>query len=90
MFTAPGGGKSNKKRKGGANGNNRGGPGGGLPGCGGCGGVGPIQPKNAVVTLNELKPDLEYVTVEQRGPVHLPTFVIEVTVNGEKFRGEGR
>ena len=53
-------------------------------------GVSIPAPKNAVVTLNEMKPGLEYVTVEQRGPVHLPTFVVEVEVNGEKFRGEGR
>ena len=46
--------------------------------------------KNPVVTLNEIKPGLEYAIIEQRGPVHEPTFVIEVTVNGQVFRGEGR
>jgi len=50
---------------------------------------GPVQPKNAVVTLNEYKTGLEYVLVEQRGPVHQPTFVIGVTVNGAQFLGEG-
>jgi hypothetical protein len=49
-----------------------------------------LAPKNAVVTLNEIKPGLEFAMVEQRGPVHDPVFVIEVAVNGEKFKGEGR
>ena len=47
-------------------------------------------PKNAVVTLNEIKPGLEYCLVEHSGPVHNPTFAIEVTLNGERFRGQGR
>jgi len=50
---------------------------------------GPVQPKNALVTLNEHKPGLEFVLAEQRGPVHQPTFVIRVTVNGSQFFGEG-
>jgi len=50
---------------------------------------GPVQPKNAVVTLNEYKAGLEYVMVEQKGPVHQPTFVIGVTVNGSQYLGEG-
>ena len=50
----------------------------------------PAIPKNAVVKLNEIKPGLEYCIVEHSGPVHNPTFVIEVTVNGEKFIGRGR
>ena len=43
---------------------------------------GPVQAKNALVTLNEYKTGLEYVMVDQRRPVHQPTFVIGVTVNG--------
>ena len=50
---------------------------------------GPVQAKNALVTLNEYKTGLEYVMVDQRGPVHQPTFVIGVTVNGSQFLGEG-
>ena len=50
----------------------------------------PAIPKNAVVTLNEIKPGLEYSIIEHSGPVHNPTFVIEVAINGEKFRGRGR
>lgn len=52
-------------------------------------GGGPVQTKNALVTLNEYKPGLEYVMVDQRGPVHQPVFVIRVTVNGSQFLGEG-
>lgn len=51
---------------------------------------GPAQPKNAVVTLNELRPGLEYTLSETKGPVHQPTFVLSVTVNGTTFTGEGR
>jgi len=52
-------------------------------------GGGPVQAKNALVTLNEYKPGLEYVLVDQRGPVHQPVFVIRVTINGSQFVGEG-
>ena len=47
-------------------------------------------PKNPVVALNELRPGLKYELVETKGPVHMPVFVLEVTVNGQGFRGEGR
>ena len=52
--------------------------------------VAPAIPKNAVVSLNEIKPGLEYSIIEHSGPVHNPTFVMEVSINGEKFRGRGR
>jgi len=52
--------------------------------------TGPAQPKNAVVTLNELRPGLEYTLAETKGPVHQPTFVLSVTINGTTFTGEGR
>ncbi|CAG2062086.1 unnamed protein product, partial [Timema podura] len=38
------------------------------------------QPKNAVCALNELRPGLEYTTVDQSGPVHAPTFTVSVEV----------
>jgi len=50
---------------------------------------GPVQAKNALVTLNEYKTGLEYVMMEQKGPVHQPTFLIGVTVNGTQYVGEG-
>ncbi len=43
-----------------------------------------------MVALNELRPGLKYELVETKGPVHMPVFVLEVTVNGQGFRGEGR
>ncbi len=48
-----------------------------------------VATKNAVTTLNELRPGLKYELVETKGPVHRPTFVLQVCVNGQAFRGEG-
>jgi len=53
-------------------------------------GLVPPPNKNAVVALNELRPGLEYVVAEEKGPIHQPTFVIKITVNGQDFTGEGR
>jgi len=53
-------------------------------------GLVPPPNKNAVVALNELRPGLEYVVAEEKGPIHQPTFVIRITVNGQVFVGEGR
>ena len=53
-------------------------------------GLAPPPNKNAVVALNELRPGLEYALVEERGPIHDPTFVIQITVNGQVFVGQGR
>ena len=52
----------------------------------------PLYPflQNAVVALNELRPGLDYRLLEQKGPTHLPTFVMEVEVNGQTFQAEGR
>ena len=46
--------------------------------------------KNAVVTLHEIKPEIQYKIVEQSGPLHEPNFVIEADLNGQTYRGEGR
>ncbi|XP_049791695.1 double-stranded RNA-specific editase Adar-like isoform X1 [Schistocerca nitens] len=48
------------------------------------------QPKNAVCALNELRPGLVYTTVNMSGPVHAPTFTVQVQVNGQSFQGQGR
>lgn len=53
-------------------------------------GLAPPLSKNAVVALNELRPGLEYRLMEQRGPTHLPTFVMKIEVNGQAFKAEGR
>jgi len=51
---------------------------------------GPVQPKNACVALNEYRPGLEYVIVDQTGSSHEPKFKVKVTVNETEFIGEGR
>ncbi|KAM8966625.1 double-stranded RNA-specific editase B2 isoform 2-T2 [Pelodytes ibericus] len=48
-----------------------------------------VTPKNALVQLHELKPDLQYRTVSQTGPVHAPVFSVAVDVNGLTFEGTG-
>lgn len=45
--------------------------------------------KNALMQLNEIKPGLEFQFVAQSGPVHAPTFIMSVEVNGTKFEGQG-
>ncbi|KAM4706301.1 double-stranded RNA-specific editase B2 [Rhinophrynus dorsalis] len=48
-----------------------------------------VTPKNALVQLHELKPDLQYRMVSQTGPVHAPVFSVAVEVNGLTFEGSG-
>ncbi|XP_073533748.1 double-stranded RNA-specific editase B2 isoform X1 [Phyllobates terribilis] len=48
-----------------------------------------VTPKNALVQLHELKPDLQYEIVSQTGPVHAPVFSVAVEVNGLTFEGSG-
>ena len=51
---------------------------------------GPVLPKNALMQLNEIKPGLTFKAISQAGPVHAPTFVMSVEVNGQEFKGQGR
>lgn len=46
-------------------------------------------PKNALMVLNEKKPGLSYNVTSQSGPVHAPTFVISVEIEGQTFTGSG-
>jgi len=39
--------------------------------------------KNALQTLNEMMPGLHYECISQTGPVHQPTFTVQVTVNDQ-------
>jgi len=39
--------------------------------------------KNALQTLNEMMPGLQYNCISQTGPVHQPTFTVQVTVNDQ-------
>ncbi|XP_070535459.1 double-stranded RNA-specific editase 1-like isoform X3 [Ptychodera flava] len=50
---------------------------------------GPVLPKNALMQLNEIRPGLQFKFVSQSGPVHAPTFVMSVEVNGQLFEGMG-
>lgn len=50
---------------------------------------GPQVPKNALMQLNEIKHGLEYKFMSQSGPVHSPTFVMSVEVNGNTYEGTG-
>lgn len=45
---------------------------------------------NAVVALNELRPGLEYRLLEQKGPMHLPTFVMQIQLNGHIVKAKGK
>ncbi|XP_022088408.1 double-stranded RNA-specific editase 1-like isoform X2 [Acanthaster planci] len=51
---------------------------------------GPPMPKNALMQLNEIKPGLVFKLVTQEGPVHAPSFTVEVEVNGQTYQGVGR
>ncbi|XP_064613448.1 double-stranded RNA-specific editase 1-like isoform X3 [Liolophura sinensis] len=50
---------------------------------------GPSIPKNALMQLNELRPGLHFKFISQKGPVHAPTFIMAVEVNGQSFEGQG-
>ena len=39
--------------------------------------------KNALQTLNEMMPGLQYNCIGQTGPDHRPTFTVQVEVNGQ-------
>lgn len=45
--------------------------------------------KNAVQLLNELKHGLDYVVADQSGPVHQPSFTIQVVIDGNTYTGTG-
>ena len=47
----------------------------------------PTNAKNAVQTLNEYKPGLEYQVIGHTGQAHAPTFTMAVTLNGVQYTG---
>ncbi|RUS69999.1 hypothetical protein EGW08_022244 [Elysia chlorotica] len=51
--------------------------------------AGPVEPLNALVHLNKLRPGAQFKLVSQVGPVHSPLFVMEVEVNQQLFQGSG-
>lgn len=48
-----------------------------------------LQDKNALMLVNELRPELDFILSSQEGPPHAPTFVVTVEVNGQTFDGSG-
>lgn len=44
---------------------------------------------NAVIALHEYNKDLKYEVVGQVGPVHCPSFTIQLVVNGQVSRCTG-
>lgn len=49
-----------------------------------------VAPKNALMLLNELKSGLQYKLISQEGPVHEPTFVVQVEMENQNFIGRGQ
>lgn len=49
-----------------------------------------MLPKNPLMLLHELKPDVEYRFVSQTGPTHRPEFTMCVNIDEHKFEGTGR
>jgi len=47
------------------------------------------QEKNALMLINEMRPELDFVLILQAGPPHAPTFVVTVDVDGQIFEGTG-
>lgn len=45
--------------------------------------------KNSLMLLNEIRPGLNYEVISQEGPLHSPTFVVSVVVDGHSFEGKG-
>ena len=46
--------------------------------------------KSPAMQLNEMRQDVTYKVVSQKGPPHWPTFVVTVKVDGNVYKGRGR
>jgi hypothetical protein len=49
-----------------------------------------VLPKNSLMMLHELRPNVEYRYVSQSGPIHRPEFTMCVDINEFKFEGAGK
>lgn len=49
-----------------------------------------VLPKNSLMLLHELRPNVEYRFVSQSGPIHRPMFTMCVDINEHKFEGIGK
>ena len=49
-----------------------------------------VLPKNSLMLLHELRPNVEYRFICQSGPIHRPIFTMCVDINEHKFEGCGK
>ena len=49
-----------------------------------------VLPKNSLMLLHELMPNVEYRFVKQNGPIHKPVFTMSVDISQHTFEGMGK
>ncbi len=49
-----------------------------------------VLPKNSLMLLHELMPNVEYRFVKQNGPIHKPIFTMSVDISEHTFEGIGK
>ena len=49
-----------------------------------------VLPKNSLMLLHELMPNVEYRFVKQSGPIHKPIFTMSVDISQHNFEGTGK
>jgi hypothetical protein len=49
-----------------------------------------VLPKNSLMLLHELMPNVEYRFVKQSGPIHKPVFTMSVDISHHNFEGTGK
>ena len=49
-----------------------------------------VLPKNSLMVLHELRPNIEYRFLHQTGPIHKPIFKMCVEIEEHKFEGTGK
>lgn len=49
-----------------------------------------VMPKNAVMLLNEFRAGLEFKVISCTGPVHNPSYLIGVDIDGQRYEGTGK
>ena len=49
-----------------------------------------VLPKNSLMLLHELMPNVEYRFVKQNGPIHKPIFTMSVDIDPHTFEGVGK
>ncbi|KAJ8315259.1 hypothetical protein KUTeg_007409 [Tegillarca granosa] len=46
--------------------------------------------KHPCMTLNEIRPGLQFIVISEQGPPHDRQYVMSITIDGEVFNGAGR